>query len=273
MTTHDPAGRRLTLALSALLALATLGAPATADETLLCNRYILSLPYTINVPGHYCLASNLSTSANPAYTSAITINADSVLLDLNQYTLDGSAAGSATTLKGVFSIDRSSITVRNGVVRGFWVGIDLANPSGNARGHTVEHIWADRNTRTGIETRGTASLVRNNVVTDTGGSTNLLNPGGAAHAFGIDVGGPASVIDNQVTHVFGLNGGNAWGLIFTDQGVIAVNNRVVGPDTGGFACVSNSNTAPQAVLRDNIVLDTPQPYFTACTTIGTTNFP
>jgi len=54
------------------------------------------LPYRITAPGHYCLASNLSTSANPAFTSAITIDADSVVLDLNQFTLDGSAAGTGS---------------------------------------------------------------------------------------------------------------------------------------------------------------------------------
>lgn len=259
------------MTVGALMA-AALAVPAAADETLLCSRYIAALPYRITAPGHYCLAGNLSTSANPAFTSAITIDADSVVLDLNQFTLDGSAAGTGTGVQGILAADHSFIMVRNGVIRGFWVGIHLANPSGAASGHTVENIWADRNTRTGIETRGLRSVVRKNVVTDTGGSTNPSNTGGVAYAFGIDVGGPVSVIDNQVTRAFGINGAHAVGIMFADQGSIAINNRVVDADVG-FGCVSNSDTLPQAVLRDNVVLNAPEPYAPSCTKIGATNFP
>src|SRR6266446_1690431 len=232
MKTHNGSIRR-----SALYALLAAGATAlsgtaSADETLFCNQYILSLPYRVTAPGHYCLARNLSTPANPAYTVAITIDADSVVLDLNQFTLYGAGGG-----------------------------------------HTVEHVWADHNYESGIGIRslGGRNLVRDNVVTDTGGSTNLNEfPGGLANAFGISVNGSANVINNEVTHTFGMNGGIAWAfeLVFEGEGQIALNNRVIGADTLGFAC--GAGPTPMVVLRDNVVLGAATPYGAGCTKIGTT---
>ncbi len=274
MKTHNGSiGRSALYALLAAGATALSGS-ASADETLFCNQYILSLPYRVTAPGHYCLARNLSTPANPAYTVAITIDADSVVLDLNQFTLDGSAVGSATAMTGILGLaDHRRITVRNGVVRGFFDGINLYGAGG---GHTVEHLWADHNYESGIGIRslGGRNLVRDNVVTDTGGSTNLNEfPGGVANAFGISVNGSANVINNEVTHTFGMNGGIAWAfeLVFEGEGQIAVNNRVIGADTLGFAC--GAGPTPMVVLRDNVVLGAATPYGAGCTKIGTTNFP
>ena len=274
MKTPNGSIGRLALYAHLAVAAATLPGSATADETLLCNHHVVSLPYRITGPGHYCLARSLSTPANPAYTAAITIDADSVLLDLNQFTLDGSAVGSATAMTGILGLaDHRHITVRNGVVRGFFDGINLYGAGG---GHTVEHIWADHNYEAGIEVRslGGRNLVRDNVVTDTGGSTNLNEfPGGVANAFGISVNGSANVINNEVTHTFGMNGGIAWAfeLVFEAEGQVAVNNRVIGADTLGFAC--GAGPTPVIVLRDNIVLGVATPYGPGCTKIGLTNFP
>jgi hypothetical protein len=270
MTSFEKVARGFTLT-----ALAALAGPnfAAADETLYCTQYILSLPYQITAPGHYCFVRNLSTGPTPSYPPAITIGADSVWLDLNNYTLDGSAVGSATAVTGILGTpNHSHVTVRNGVVRGFAAGINLYGSGG---GDTVEKIWADNNYENGIAVRGLAgsNLVRENVVTNTGGSTNLSNwPGGVANAFGISVLGASTVIDNQVTHTFGMNGGFAWAfeLVFEGEGQIAVNNRVIGADLG-FECGSTTN--PVVVLRDNIVLTTPMPYNPRCTKVGATNFP
>ncbi len=254
------------------VAAAALTGPAAADETHYCTRYIHSLPYTIQAPGHYCLERDLSVPANPTFSSAITIDADSVVVDLNRFTLDGSALGAGTTVMGISGSSRSFVTVRNGVVRGVFVAVELDNASGTARGTWIEDVWADHSWRTGIATDVPQSVVRHNVVTDTGGTT-ALTTNGMSYAFGIIVEGPASVLDNQVTHTFGLGGGQAWGFALIDQGLIAVGNRVVGADSGGFACEANSDAGPQVILRDNIVLSAPQAYPSPCTSIAGTNFP
>jgi hypothetical protein len=81
---------------------------ATADETTFCNAFITSLPYTITVQGHYCFNRNLSTTITTG--AAIRINADFVVLDLNNFKLGGGGAGPATQAVGILALNRSNIT-------------------------------------------------------------------------------------------------------------------------------------------------------------------
>src|SRR5262245_10708107 len=91
---HLPAGgqtmRQLRAGVFALILAAACGASGTAraDETLLCSRYITTVPAVITRPGHYCLAANISTAM--AIGPAISIQSDDVFLDLNNFTLDNS---------------------------------------------------------------------------------------------------------------------------------------------------------------------------------------
>jgi hypothetical protein len=272
-----PNGRRRTLVASAIVAL-TLAVPfdtARADETVYCQRFIDVLPMRITRSGHYCLHRDLRTSLNSAPFAAITIDADSVWLDLNNFTLDGSAAGTATETSGIVAVgNHRNITVRNGVVKGFFNGINLDGGGGN---YTVENIWADGNYVNGIAARGTAGkhIVRNNVVTNTGGSTNPGENSGPNVTLGIEVSGPlSSAINNEVTHTFNnsSNGIGAWGISLDGEGEgqVGVNNRVMGADVG-IRCGDTATT--QVFLRDNIVLAAPVPYEPTCNKIGTTNFP
>lgn len=274
MRTTNAVRRRIVPVMLALATTALTG-PAVADETHYCDRYVRSLPYTISAPGHYCFNQDLSVPSNPTFTIAITIDADSVVLDLNRFTLDGSAVGSGTAITGILGrANHSHITVRNGVVRGFFEAVNLYGAGG---GHTVEDVRADHNYEGGIRvlSLGGRNVVRNNVVTDTGGSTNSNEfPGGDANAFGISVNGSANVVNNEVTHTFGTNRGFGWAfeLSFVGEGQVVVNNRVIGLDTDatGFQC--DAPGAP-VVLRDNVVLGTLVPYSSGCTKVGATNFP
>ena len=258
-----------------LLVLTTLtpAVRAAADETTYCDRFIRAVPFTITAPGHYCLGRNLATSITGG--DAIKIDADFVWLDLNNFTLDGSSAGTAADTTGVVAVgDHRNITVRNGVVKGFLNGINL---NGNGSNYTVENIWADANYVNGIAARGLGGghVVRNNVVTNTGGTTLPEFTGGDPNAaIGISVTGNSSILNNQVTHTFNhnLNGiALAFELDFEGDGQIAVNNRVVGSDNVGFVC--GDGPTSHVFLRDNIVADAPQPYGSACNKIGSTNFP
>ena len=124
-------------------------------ETTLCT-VITALPHAITAPGIYCLKASLASAG-----AGITIDADDVVLDLNGHAISGPA--NAT---GVASVDRSRITVKNGIVRGFNVGVALKS-AGKSEGNVVEQLHVD--TRfLGIEADGTGFVVRDNVLVGTG---------------------------------------------------------------------------------------------------------
>jgi hypothetical protein len=267
-------GSRLLVAAAVVaLGLVVPAAQARADETVFCQHFISSLPFKITTPGHYCFYRNLTTALNGPPFVAITIDADFVWLDLNNFTLDGTPVGTASVTDGIVAVgNHKNITVRNGIVKGFFNGINL---DGSGSNYTVENIWADNNYVNGIAARGTGGnhVVRNNVVTNTGGSTDPGENSGPNAVLGIEVSGPlSSVINNQVTHTFNNSAlGMALGISLDNEGVgqVGVNNHVVDSGNVGIAC------GPRVVLRDNVVVSAPQPYSLApgCTKIGTTNFP
>jgi hypothetical protein len=200
-----------------------LGASARA-ETLAC-RPIPRVPFTIPSAGVYCLTHNLASGA--ASGAAITIAANDVVLDLNGWTLDGSGAGTATEAVGISGTGRSNLTIKNGTVRGFQVGVQLASLPG-AHGHVVEGIRADRNTLIGIVAGGDGLVVRDNLVLDTGGSTAPA-PIGGLRPTGISAFlAPGSVIrNNQVVGTTGAAGSFAYDIWAGDANGILIEGNVV----------------------------------------------
>jgi len=164
-------------------------------ETTLCT-VITALPHAITAPGIYCLKASLASAG-----AGITINADDVVLDLNGHAISGPANAS-----GVAAIDRSRITVKNGIVRGFNVGVALKS-SGKSEGNVVEGLHVD--TRfLGIEVDGTGFVVRDNVLVGTGTAQ-----AGGAEILGIyvNVGSGGHIRDNQIVNLDWTreNGSNA----------------------------------------------------------------
>jgi parallel beta-helix repeat protein len=217
----------------------TSGVAARADETTFCNNYITSLPYTITTQGHYCFDRNLSTAITTG--NAITINTDFVVLDLNNFKLGGGSAGLATQAKGIYSLNRSNITVRNGNIRGFAFGIQLdATTTAGALNNLIENNVVDGNTVAGIALYGSSYNIRNNTVTNTGGSTagpsigycsaapNPIATGiGTYSVSGCSDAGPGEVNNNTVINTILVVGAtNGVIPIFARNG-IALNNRVM----------------------------------------------
>jgi hypothetical protein len=269
--------KRARVSLLLVLAALTIVGRVEADETLLCHHHIVAVPFTITAPGHYCLGRNITTSMTGG--TAIRINADFVWLDLNNFTLDGTPGGTAADTVGigmVGTVDHRHITVRNGIVRGFLDGINLYGGV-NGSNYTIEGIWADGNYVNGIAVRGLGGghVVRDNVVTNTGGTTLPEFTGGAPNAsVGISAVRASTILNNQVTHTFNhnINGrAVAFDLAFEGEGQIAVNNRVTGSENLGFQC--GDTPISNVFLRDNIVVGTPVAYSQGCVKIGTTNFP
>jgi hypothetical protein len=132
--------------------LALVAFPTTQAETVNCTP-ISSLPYAITIQGVYCLKDNLSTAI--ASGSAISIETNNVVIDLNGYKLGGAGAGISTSAKGISATSRSNITIRNGIIRGFHYGISLTGGSGDL----IENMLLDLNTGGGvISEKGATSI-------------------------------------------------------------------------------------------------------------------
>jgi parallel beta-helix repeat protein len=200
---------------------------------------ILSVPFTIEAAGNYCLVKNLSTSITSG--AAITVNADYVRIEMNGFKIGGGGAGPGTQAIGIYAHQRKDVTVRNGNIRGFYVGIlmDDAPVYSGSRKHLVERIRADENTYVGIWLEGTGSTVRNSHVVATGGTT--VN-GPDSPVYGIFVQGPGSrVLDNDVMGSTPVGNETGYGLYLNSSPAAVVGgNRITGP--GGYGIYLGGST-------------------------------
>src|SRR2546430_837169 len=202
----------------------TLGAVPAQAETTACTP-VTAVPTVITAQGIYCFTQHLNTDITTG--NAIEIQTNNVILDLNGFKLGGLAAGPSTLATGIHATDRQNITIKNGTVRGFLNGIFLQGSASG--GHVVEDIRADQNTQVGMQVVGDGSLIRNNQVVATGGTTISA----AADGFGIIAGGIGlRVLNNDVIDVKSVGGGTAWGVFFNGVSGLAANNRITNADVG-----------------------------------------
>jgi len=75
---------------------------------------ITSAPFTITAPGNYYLANNISVDQE----TAISINADNVVLDLNGFEVSSNITGFSFGDAIIAGFTRRNITIKNGVVQG-----------------------------------------------------------------------------------------------------------------------------------------------------------
>lgn len=203
----------------ALLAVAALAPAPAAAEMLTCTT-ISSLPYTISVPGHYCLHQNF----NGAFASpAILVNANNVVLDCNDHFINNTSGG----VTGVYASNRQQVTVRNCGLTNFGRGIAFfESTAGASRNHLVTGNRVLRSRLTGIQMAGTANVVEFNRVSDNFG-------GSAAYTYGIlvtsfDGKGVANVIrNNTVTHFAPALYVHAVGIYLMGVGNGAILNNTV----------------------------------------------
>jgi len=163
---------------------------------------INSVPYTITAPGNYVLGASLTYSLSG---TAITVNAHNVTIDLNgHYLYNPTLANSAFAIR---SDNKGNITVKNGQIIGFYVGVYLDNTTSGPynAGHLVESV---RLTNCGFGiflTRGTTSVFQNNQI-----STTLAS---GTEGIGFFSGGGTQVSGNVVSGYstnsgISSNGGN-----------------------------------------------------------------
>ena len=189
-------------------------------ETTQCTP-ITTIPTTITAQGIYCLNGNLA--GNLASGNAITINTNNVTIDFNGYKLGNLAAGASTGAYGIYAFQKKNITIRNGTIRGFIIGIALEGspPYSTSSGHLIENVRLDGNTAIGIVVRGVGNTIRNNQVVSTGGTTN------AGTTYGIIAYGPgARVLNNDVIDVAATTS-TAYGIYISyADGAVVEGNRI-----------------------------------------------
>lgn len=179
--------RHLLLALLLLTGLVFLPRPSQASEGgTQCTGTIASLPTVINTPGTWCLARDLTTMITEGFV--VFIGSHDVTLDCNGHRLASRAMNPNAETWGIIAADRRNITVRNCRVDGFRFGILLQNGSGLE----ASNNRLSKNTYVGIFVVGDNSVIKNNVVFDTGGRDS---------AIGIEGVGDVDIIDNVVSGV------------------------------------------------------------------------
>ncbi|HEY0661009.1 MAG TPA: right-handed parallel beta-helix repeat-containing protein [Lysobacter sp.] len=215
-----------------------------------CTGFIDTLPASISTQGTWCLRKHLYTSASSG--PAISVLADNVTIDCNDYRLSGFGAGLATEAVGINTgPSRRNATVRQCRIQGFKYGVVLHG--GN---HLVEDNRFEGNTYVGIYTNGEANVVRDNRVGDTGGRQD------AGTAIGISAtGARAKVLDNTVSGVIAdFKSGGAFPTgIYIDSGLVS-DNRVTGlAITGGgdiYGLLTGIRMFVRGTARDNTVTQT-----------------
>ncbi|MBL8201743.1 MAG: right-handed parallel beta-helix repeat-containing protein [Chromatiales bacterium] len=212
--------------------------PAPTDAVQLPGTAIASAPFTIAAPGRYYLTRNI---VSPGAQVAISVAADNVIIDLGGFTLGGNDAVGSFGIR--LSGDRVNVTVVNGVVRDFQIGLDSSGflnrfmqirqvaAYSNVRGFsllgtgiTLTDCVAADNTESGIYFPADRSVIRNCHVQNNGSQ-------------GITLGGNQSLIERNLVR------SNSAGDISVQNNFNTVRENVV-----GLLIISGSNNS----IIDNV---------------------
>jgi parallel beta-helix repeat protein len=171
-------------------------------ETTQCTA-ITTVPYTITTSGTYCLTGDLISNTA---VEAVQINASDVVIDLNGHTLSCVGLCSA----GFNTAIVNNVTIKNGTIKGFVLAIQIDTNADNY-GHLVEDIRAQTNGSNGIIVNASNSIIRNNIVTNTAGSSGIF----------VGYGSGNRVINNEV-----IESANIGIYVYSSNNTIIDGNRV-----------------------------------------------
>jgi hypothetical protein len=232
------------LMLSLLVGLCAMPRPARAAASYdNCTGFITSLPSVIDTPGIWCLKQDLATAMSSG--TAILINSDNVTIDCNNYKLGGLAAGEGTQAWGIGEFERRNITIRRCNVRGFYYAIVLSDSNLANGGHLIEDNRLDNNTAYGIVIAGNGSIVRRNLINDTGFTT--LDGGGQA----INANGWVDILDNTVAGVTATSTFSPRAISVSNDSGSIIGNRVSGVVGGSGPVGIEASFSSNATIRDN----------------------
>jgi hypothetical protein len=223
---------------------------------------ITSAPTTISAPGHYCLANNINSS-----TSAIVISADDVALDCGGHVIDGTATVASSTAIGVRTNgERNNVSVKDCIIKGFAEGLVLSGFGNSITNNTVTASWAR-----GMRVYGDNNVVRNNWITDVGGTTYA-----SYYSAGIISMGTTDIRSNTISGVTARvsSGKGAYGIYSTSNNAGAITDNTVRnlvADGGGINLAIATQSSTNAVVINNQASNPPSTYGYAfyCTGSGT----
>jgi hypothetical protein len=154
---------------------------------------ITSLPYTITQSGNYQLASSLVST-----TDAITVNADNCTIDLNSFVISYGAKGNPG-YHGIYSKNHANITVRNGTITRFLVGVLLdGDASGNNTSWLLEDLRITQGTIAFWLNNSSNAVIRSCQIYSLFDPTNSIIPKGVPYCKGIwSFGGFGNLISNN----------------------------------------------------------------------------
>ncbi|HYZ73941.1 MAG TPA: hypothetical protein VE641_12730 [Chthoniobacterales bacterium] len=187
---------------------------------------INALPFTINVSGNYYLPANLT--ANLATGSAITVNASEVTIDLNGRSLINIAP--TNQANGIFVNDRHVVTIQNGDIVGFGIGVFFSpNSVDDNRKNTALNLRLDNNLIGVASISGHSNLVRDCIID--GGSVGIF--------FNEELGSRAqnNILEEQVGVELNRSGialvsAGSFGVLF-DNNLVAKGSAPVGQTMTG----------------------------------------
>lgn len=217
MKTHDLFSIRTVLRIVALgLILANGPAFAQTAAPTVAATAITKVPYVITKPGQYLIKKDLVFTASTGI--AITINASDVTLDFGGHFISSSAPQDATNSNiGVgltFPSTAKDITIRNGVLRNFALGIRLNTNSEPGR-VLIEDMGISNSGRGGIQVIARSTEIRHCQVVDTGYNAAVQE------IFGIKAEGSAWIVDNDIAGLASSAIGSTG--ILTSSGIVERN--------------------------------------------------
>jgi hypothetical protein len=197
--------------------------PNAIAQTPSCTQLIpAGTPITISASGVYCLTGDLVMPSTFTSGQAINIFASHVVLDLNGHHVNGLAADiNATSAAGIYVASSKNVTVRNGRVSGFNVGVWALTSTEN--GVIVEQIRAYKNKTNGINTTGPGVILRDNIIDST--RVGVTCPVGGA-AIQVNAGDGATVSNNSIVDTGPCGGA---GIYVHGISALVENNRVQNP--------------------------------------------
>src|SRR5580692_5094043 len=171
-----------------------------------------SVPFTITQPGKYILKSDLTL--RPGRIAAISVEASDVNINLNQFSLIGSTNVGATAGIGITALGVHDLTVRNGFVEDFLIGVSIDSSS------MIEfdnvHLVANRGAAARLASC-TDSVIRNCAINKVVPSLNPRSSVGIEISGGTGIQVINALIAGTATepYVFGIGvGGNSRGNYF-----------------------------------------------------------
>src|SRR5688500_13664955 len=223
-------------------------APVQAAESYdNCTGVITSLPATLSTQGTWCLQDNVSTSISTG--AAITVAANNITIDCNDFKVGGLAAGDATNAVGISGNNVLNLTVRHCGIRGFMDGIRL---SGTASGALIEHNRFDSNTSSGINIAGSNHQVIFNRIIDTGGRPESVASNGIL--------APASESQTTDNSIVGMTAtdinGHVTGVTSTGSASEVARNFVAGlvrPSLGGATGIETGAAINSSIHRNQLL--------------------